>query len=546
MKMYRLLSVLAVLAGALAFCEGRHQKPAKYCPSDNWTPCGLAGVDCIIPSTIFSTTISFGGVKKQKQRARRLLSERGDGRDEISVGLKKHNLPPNPGSNEGEWTFAAMTNQANQEFSIPCTPKNFGNMQNGGKKKNLGCCYMANPKESYATLHGPSLSKNNYVPLAKEGGQFTVGDGQPHQSGAQYVRFGMNGAYVYRWLKGTFDCTTDWFHTFTLQGPNASSVAGHRHGHHHGHHHGGGGTFSCEVAKGFEINKTKVAFYPCGDDAKRSGGCNTWISESNQGSTIALMAFGEAPNYAYRYVWSENQGFMPCNSKFFGDPNAKKNLQNYQGLHGHHHHKPGVEFCAVSNASVFSGVVGRWTKAVQCEGQPCVLDESINYGVTTTTTKSHTSSWTTSLTNTITVGFSFFGFSFSDSVSTEVAHTVSNTVSHAYTRSVSKDCDVRCGGGKEDTWTVWQWQFNLDQWVKADLSPFMIYACNFICTTSHKEPLCPPGYCADTDCQTCRPGFTPPKPHGNASVWYAGQGGRSVDEGAEESRLIMSALEALD
>ena len=52
---------------------------------------------------------------------------------------------------------------------------------------------------------------------------------------------------------------------------------------------------------------------------------------------------------------------------------------------------------------------------------------------------------------------------------------------------------------------MYQWEMNAQEYQGADVSPFKIYGCEWICNTEPNPPKCPPGYCVDFACQTCKP-----------------------------------------
>ena len=153
---------------------------------------------------------------------------------------------------------------------------------------------------------------------------------------------------------------------------------------------------------------------------------------------------------------------------------------------------------------MFVGATGEWKIAASCAGQDCIIDEDIEYGVTSTSTEACSDSWTQSLTKTVSGSLSFKIFGVSKSLTTSQATTVNNIVSNSYTRQSSVSCDAECGDGSSDDWTLYQWVMNIGEYVKADIIPFNVNSCNYICTTSSIQPQCPPGYCTTgTECANC-------------------------------------------
>ena len=134
-------------------------------------------------------------------------------------------------------------------------------------------------------------------------------------------------------------------------------------------------------------------------------------------------------------------GDFPCNGNAFGVANSN-NEDN---------------FCYVANNTMFVGAIGEWKIAASCAGEDCIIDEDIEYGVTSTSSEACSNSWTQSLTKTVSGSLSFKIFGISRSLTTEQATTVDNIVSNSYTQQSSVSCEAKCGNGSSNDWTLYQW-----------------------------------------------------------------------------------------
>ena len=345
----------------------------------------------------------------------------------------------------GSFVFWDLTNTESNTFIFTCEDGAFGDPFKGISK---GCCYRNN-QQVYNSSNDKAWTK-----IATYNEKFDT-------NGLAYVRYGDDGQYWYRWMDGPFQCNTNYF-------PWIGSLNDEY--------------ITC--SKYNNVNQTvysQSTFVNCGA-TNNGGSCDTHIVPN--GDSLSLIQFGDGSNtkdeWLYTYAYNSNQE-IACNQDLFRD---------FDG-----------QFCGIHNGTVFpSGVVGSWQLVDSCSGCPSI-SESIQQGQTSTSSESTTTEWSESLAYTVKEGIIFE----SDELTTTVSTSVSNTVSSSYSQSVSKTCSATCGNNTKADWKIWQWQMNAQEYQGADTSPFTIYACYYECNTEINAPRCPPNYCADFACQTCKP-----------------------------------------
>ena len=150
------------------------------------------------------------------------------------------------------------------------------------------------------------------------------------------------------------------------------------------------------------------------------------------------------------------------------------------------------------------GISGSWIVGESCGGCEQVNPE-VSWGVTSESSIATTSSWTVGLESSVEEGIDIG----EDAKSTEtvsVSTTISMEIESSYSVSKSYTCGVTCGNGTKATWTVWQWRLDGSEYVAAEVSPFGVVSCYYVCNQG-EEPKCPPGFCIDYTCMKCKPPF---------------------------------------
>eukprot|EP01084_Bolivina_argentea_P022376 41579_1 len=250
----------------------------------------------------------------------------------ISYGVSSTTSPATP--NTGTWTFTSITNIANKDLLIPCTAANLGDP---GASNSGGCCY--NIKNA-----GPSINEDNWDFLASQQESILI------KNVPVLIRYGIAYQYSYRYVLGEVSCSDAFFTNVYYN--NVSAIKN---------------CYAYQSKNGSENNATSIVnydFMPCGDELG-SGICNQDVVPN--GNSVALIKYGqENGNWLYRFAFSES-GDFPCNDAAFGAANGNNKNDN---------------FCYIANNTMFVGASGTWRIAASCAGTDCIIDENIEYGVT--------------------------------------------------------------------------------------------------------------------------------------------------------------------
>ena len=155
---------------------------------------------------------------------------------------------------------------------------------------------------------------------------------------------------------------------------------------------------------------------------------------------------------------------------------------------------------SVSNAPI----TGYWLNVASAPDPALSLTRSATTSDGTTVSSSQSSAFTTS----IEAGFSFsaYGVGVSASVAIEStqAQSVARDVSRTLERSTTKTFTTNCGSVASSTgqWFMFQWV--MSQPGDTAGPGFTATTDFYACTPSlAAEPRCPPGYCANLNCQIC-------------------------------------------
>jgi len=394
-----------------------------YCPGDDWVFCARDGQTCSVDPHIKSTMVSYGVYgEENNQRV-------------------------------GKFVFWELTNADSAAFEFYCSYVYLNDPWPGTAG---GCCYNQQMLQ-YTTKN----EAGQWVQVARYGEYFTT-------NGIEYIGYGGNGHYFYRWLNGRFLCENSGGNGGFF--PSISGLS----------------TSDIHCSRWSAVNQSMYAqstFVSCGDTT--GGTCSTHVVQN--GGSISLLQYGDGTNthnqYVYSYAYNTN-GYVNCNQNEF---------VRYSSFDG--------EFCSIHKAPVFApGVSGSWTLVDACTGCP-KLDESITMGTTASSKQATTTEWSQSLSETVKSGVIFE----SDELSVTTSTSVSDSVENAYSYSASHTCSASCGNGTRANWYMYQWQMKAQQYQQTEVSPFQIFSCVWVCNTVSKPPKCPPGYCKDFGCQSCKP-----------------------------------------
>eukprot|EP01083_Nonionella_stella_P060076 157095_1 len=155
----------------------------------------------------------------------------------------------------------------------------------------------------------------------------------------------------------------------------------------------------------------------------------------------------------------------------------------------------------------FSHIVGQWENCVICGGG-CNTEINIKIGVTNHEESQLTDEWSNSLEVTASSSYSYGGFTGSVEVKNTISRALTESQISAWTKTTVKDVKVACVDSTDQKLCQFVTNINEeDAW--GNSLDFDIKSQSYWCLSDDGLiPKCPPGYCADDDCQTCSESLT--------------------------------------
>jgi hypothetical protein len=328
--------------------------------------------------------------------------------------------------------------------SIPCNTDSFGDPDLGNSKS---CEYL---NESVLPVDSSAYTKT-----ADEGGNVTI----MQSSEPQWIRYGLNGAWVYALLDSsgpnTIVCGNDFF------GIDPAS----------------GSTKQCQL--GPSLPQQAGSYTDCASEGQT---CSPATGET------VIVQYGTSGGYIYKLAHADA---LSCSNQGIGyDPAS--------GADKHCGYKK------VSHPTPTT--VGTWTQVASCSGKGCPISAEVTWGT------EHSNSWetaqewgvevTTSVETDLTVGAKV-----SATVSSHFAQ--SSAFTSALARSKYTTVSASCEGDPDATnRSLYQFSTttNDECFFDGDCSG-QTFLTTYICVSDpgagYDGPQCVPGYCSDAACSTC-------------------------------------------